>query len=197
MPKIGLAGASKKTDDTEASEAPNGAHLAETPHHEPHHDDLDRLRGIIFGSLQNDQERALARLENRIAAQSAKIRGELDEIVRRLENRIEELDTRSSKDHDDLREQLLSQSNLLNDAIEERSAQVTEIVNEGLTDLANTKLDRQRFSAFVTSLREHLDQEAPAQESRQVTAAPEAATSGAESNGTPLPRKPWHPVRAS
>jgi hypothetical protein len=191
MSRIGLVRALQKADDARASEEPNRAPLAGT-RPEPHHDDLGRLRGIILGSLQNDQDQALASLENRIASQSAKIRGELDAIVRRLENRIEELDTRSSKDQDDLREKLLSQSKLLNDAIEERSAQVTAIVKKGLTDLGNTKLDRQRFSAFVTNLREHLGKEELAQEA---TSASEAATSEAESERTPIARKPpWHPV---
>lgn len=192
MPKIGLVGASKKAADVKDPEPEHAVPAVEAEHH--HHDELDRLRGIIFGSLQTDQEKALARLENRIAAQSAKVRGELDEIVRRLENRIEELDARSSKDQDDLREQLLSQSNLLNDAIEERSAQVSQLVNEGLRDLAHAKLDRQRFSSFLVNLKAHLDQaeEAPVHE-ESATAEPEETQEN--SNGIKQNRPPWHPVR--
>ena len=70
--------------------------------------ELGRLRGIIFGSLEHDQHELLTRLENRITAQAEKTREELDALVCRLEDRIAELDARSTRKQADLRGQVVS-----------------------------------------------------------------------------------------
>jgi hypothetical protein len=203
MAKTGLAAAAKKAEQQETKVPDDREAAPQTPAASPGgHDELEKLRGILFGNLQHEQGQALARLESRIAAQSTKLRAELDEIVQRIENRIEELDTRSTRDHDDLREQLLSQSSLVNEAIEERSAQVTDLVDQGIRDLGHAKLDRQRFAEFVSGLKVHLDQEssaaaAPAPEPAVSHAAPAESPANGKANGGTVPRKPWHPASAS
>ena len=119
---------SAPTPEIEETQAPQ----SET--HAQEHDGLGRLRGIIFGSLQHDQEQLHTRLENRIAAQAANTRRELKALVARLESRIAEVDSRSIRDQADLREQMQSQRISLSDAIEERGTQVTQLVTKDLPD---------------------------------------------------------------
>ena len=190
MPKLRL-GKDGKKNGTKSEEAA-AVETTAVPHATVAGDEqseLGRLRGILFGSLQNDHEQALARLENRIASQASQMRGELEDLVRRLENRISELDARSARDQGDLREQMHSQRNLLNDAIEERSAQVTKLVNDGIEELKESKIDRHRFAKFLTDLSQHLEQQ-----SGPVVADAPPVEPAPKDEPLRLGRAPWHPT---
>ena len=121
--------------------------------------DLEQLREIICGALFNDYERAMDRLEQRIGVEAAALRSELAAIDRRVSDRIREIEARNTHAHSDLRDQLLSQSNLLNDAIQERSAHITRSMNEGLQELRETKIDRTTFSSFLGNLAAHIGEQ--------------------------------------
>lgn len=193
MPKLRLGKDAKKNGTKNESEVATSVTSVALPAagSSDEQNELGRLRGILFGSLQTDHEQALARLENRIAGQAAQLRGELEDLVRRLENRISELDARSTRDQGDLRDQMHSQRNLLNDAIEERAAQVTKLVTEGVTELRDTKIDRHRFSQFLTDLSKHLEQQsAPVV---PVSSDAPVAEAASKDGALRLGRAPWHP----
>jgi hypothetical protein len=74
--------------------------------------EIGALRDILFGTMLEENERELARVETRIATDASKIRSEFGEFGRRLEDRIAEVDARTSKGLNDLREQIISQTKL-------------------------------------------------------------------------------------
>ena len=124
--------------------------------------DLGQLREILFGAALKESEQEVARVETRVAMESARVRSEFGEFGRRLEERIAEIDTRSSKSLSDLREQLLAQSNLLSDAIQERNEHVVLHVNKALRELHQSKIDRTAFSNLLFTLAATLNKEAKA-----------------------------------
>ena len=130
-------------------------------------DDLSRLREIIFGSFLSEYEQQIARIETRVAMEASKVRTEVAEIVRQLEGRIAQVDARAQKAQCDLRQQILSQSNLLSDAIQEHSEQAIHLVEKGLQELRVKKIDRTAFSTFLDNLRTHLDQQSAASGSQR------------------------------
>ncbi len=97
MPKLRLGKHAKKAESTPEAEIELTVPVAHPETHAQEHNELSRLRGIIFGTLEHDQQELLARLETRIAAQAEKTREELEALVARLENRIAELDSRSTR----------------------------------------------------------------------------------------------------
>ena len=141
----------------------------------------------------------------------------------RLENRLEELDSRSTRDQADLRVQMRSHRDLLSEAIEERGAQVSQLVNKDLLELRQSKVDREHFSTFLSGLAAHLEHgEVPVDpatptaesesesESETETETEEPASlpplKSGETKLAPLPpalnplrlgRPPWHPIRPS
>ncbi len=141
---------------------------------------LLQLRQIIFGNRMSEFEEEVVRLENRIASESALVRQEVEELGRRLEKRITEIDTRATKGHSDLREQLLSQSNLLTDAIQERAEQAMNALNQGLQEVRESKLDNKTLANLLVNL------------------ATEITTEPASGNGgvTQI-RTSWRPARSS
>jgi hypothetical protein len=122
--------------------------------------DLGKLREIVFGDLLTRYGQELARLENRIAADAAKVREELGQLGRRIEDRITEIDTRAVKEQDALRDQILSQSNTLKESIREQGEQATKSVDAGLKELRASKIDHGTFSSFLRDLAEHVDKTA-------------------------------------
>ena len=176
MPILRMGKHAKKAEDTPEAEIELAAPTAQPETDAQEQNELVRLRGIIFGTLEHDQQALLARLENRITAQAAQTRVELDALVGRLENRIAELDARSTRDQADLRVQMQSQRDLLTGAIEERGEQVSELVNRDLSELRQSKVDRERFSAFLSGLSTHLESgKIPAGPATPVTPEPESA----------------------
>jgi hypothetical protein len=118
--------------------------------------DIKALREIIFGKLFEEYEQLMTRLEERLAGEASHLRSELAELDRTLAGRMEQIEARNVKAHSDLREQLLSQSNLLNDAIQERGEHVSKRLEDGLAELRETKIDRTTFSSFLGSLASHI-----------------------------------------
>jgi hypothetical protein len=195
MPILRMSKHSKNAEDTPEAEIELAAPTAQPEADAQEQNELVRLRGIIFGTLEHDQQELLARLENRITAQAAQTRVELDALVGRLENRIAELDARSTRDQADLRVQMQSQRDLLTGAIEERGEQVTELVNKDLSELRQSKVDRERFSAFLTGLSTHLESgNIPAGPAAPVTPEPEPES---ESESAPTLQPPKRPMTLS
>jgi len=73
----------------------------------------------------------------------------LVELSKTLEMRISEFDKKSQQSHGALRDQLLSQSNLLSDAIQQRHDEATALMNDGLRDLRDVKTDRGTLSSLL------------------------------------------------
>ncbi len=213
MPKLRLDKHAKKAVKTPEAEIELTEPVAHPETHAQEHNELSRLRGIIFGTLEHDQQELLARLETRIAAQAEKTREELEALVTRLENRIAELDSRSTRDQADLRVQMRSHRDLLSEAIEERGAQVSQLVNKDLLELRQSKVDREHFSTFLSGLAAHLehgdvpvDPATPTAESETEKPASLPPLKSGETKLALLPpalkplrlgRPPWHPTRPS
>jgi hypothetical protein len=163
----GTADAPHAPSGAEATYAPCAANAMPTPNGAPPQNggtnaDLGQLREILFGAALKESEQEVARVETRVAMESARVRSEFGDFGRRLEERITEIDARSSKSLSDLREQLLAQSNLLSDAIQERNEQVILHVNKGLQELKQSKIDRTAFSNLLFTLGATLAKEAEA-----------------------------------
>ena len=158
MAKLNLNKITKKSPEV-APEKSTAETVTETPTTTSETDELARLRGILFGSTMNEQEQALARIENRMAAHAAEVRTELDALGRRLENRIAELGARANQDQNSVREQLMGQSELLKNSIQERSDQTLLLVNRGLEELRDNKIDRTKLSEFLLDLGSRLEGE--------------------------------------
>jgi len=154
MAKIDLSKISRRISSKPEVSAASGA--AATPGAE---DGLERLREILFGSLLEKYAQQAARIETRVAMEASKIRTEVGELTRRFESRITQIDKRSLQTQGDLREQILTQSNLLNDTIKERSEKTLQMIDKGLQELRDTKIERSQFSNFLASLTSHLDHE--------------------------------------
>ncbi|MEM7410051.1 MAG: hypothetical protein AAF430_07455 [Myxococcota bacterium] len=159
MAKLNLKKISKKSAEAPEAPATETEATETTPASTAEADELSRLRGILFGSAINEQEQALARIENRMAAHAAEVRGEIDALGRRLENRISELGARANQDQNSVREQLLGQSELLKNSVQERSDQTLLLVNRGIEELREHKIDRTKLSEFLLDLGSRLEGE--------------------------------------
>lgn len=153
MAKIDLSKISRKIS---SKPEPQAASKPAAPAAE---DGLERLRAILFGSLREKYAQQAARIETRVAMEASKIRSEVGELTRRLESRIDQIDSRSARTQSDLREQILSQSNLLNETIKERGEKMLQVIDRGLQELRDTKIERSQFSNFLAGLTSHLDQQ--------------------------------------
>jgi len=122
--------------------------------------DLGKLREIVFGDLLNGQEQELKRLDTRIATEASKIREELLQLGRRIDDRIAEIDTRYVKEQGDLREQILAQSKRLNESIQEQSTKTDKLIHDGLAELRQSTVDSATFSGFLRDLAERVDAKA-------------------------------------
>ena len=119
--------------------------------------ELEWLREIMFGALVREFEHTVTRLETRIAAEEAQLRGDLVKFEQRLEDHLVEVDTRSCQSQAEMRQQILSHSNSLNDTIKGRSADAVRGANGGFEELRREKLTTTEFSTFLRGLVEHLD----------------------------------------
>ena len=118
--------------------------------------ELERLRNIVLGGVVSEFTQAVEQFEQRIDAEGASLRAELEKFEQRVEDRLAEVDSRSCQGQTELREQLSLQSNKLGDMIKERSAEAVRLANEGMQELRQSKLDGTDFAAFVKALSAHL-----------------------------------------
>lgn len=118
---------------------------------------IENLREIIFGSMMEKYEEEIARLENRVAMEATSIRAEIAELGRTLENRVSEIDTGCSQAESVIREQILDQSNQLTEAIQECSERAIALMNAGVQEIRDQKIDRTTFANFLVNLGAHLD----------------------------------------
>ena len=80
----------------------------------------------------------------------------LRELGLSLESRIADLGQKTEQGQGALRDQLLSQSNLLSDAIQQRYEESQALVTEGLRDLRDAKADRQTLSSLLMDVAQRL-----------------------------------------
>jgi len=173
MAKIDLSKISRKISaKPELPAAGNGVGAATAPTAES---GLERLRGILCGSLLEKYAHEAARIETRVAMEASKIRAEVGELTRRFEGRIAQIDSSSQRGQAELREQILKQSSVLNDAIVERSDKALQKIDKGFQELRDSKIERSQFTNFLASLTSHLDQQ---------VAPPNAARAGAGHQGS-------------
>src|SRR2546426_2185777 len=117
--------------------------------------DLERIRAILIGNLPEILTQAVDRLTATITEQSASFRGDLDGLEQKLNRRIAELEARSNHGHNELRDQILSQSKLLTDSIQERSEHAVLVSMRSVKELREAKLDRIDFTEFLRHMAEH------------------------------------------
>jgi hypothetical protein len=117
--------------------------------------ELEQLRAILIGNLPQLLEEAIGRLSAKIGEQSASLRTEFEELEQKLGRRITEIEARSNQGHSDLREQILSQSKLLTDSIQERGEHAIQVSVQGVKELREGKLDRGDFAEFLRNMAEH------------------------------------------
>jgi hypothetical protein len=117
--------------------------------------ELEQIRAILVGNLPDLLEEALDRLSAKIHEQSVALRRDLEQLEHKLDKRISEIEVRSQHGHNELRDQILSQSKLLTDSIHERSEQVNQASLRRVHELHESKLDRAAFAQFLRHTAEH------------------------------------------
>jgi hypothetical protein len=118
--------------------------------------ELDTIRSILVGNLPEMIGEALERLGAKVSEQASAFRGEIEELERRFEKRITDIEARANASRSELRDQILSQSKLLSDSIQERSEHAIQVSMKGVTELHEAKLDRSSFADFLRQTSEHL-----------------------------------------
>ena len=118
--------------------------------------ELERIRSILLGTSVSDFEQEVSRVEERLAVEEANLCTQISKLEQRIEGRLAEIDSRTSQAQSQLREQVLSQSNQLGDDSKKLSAQTLQLVNDGLDDLRQTKMDSAEFSKLLKMLAGHL-----------------------------------------
>lgn len=119
-------------------------------------EELARLRSIVLGGVVDEFTQAVERLEQRVDAEGASLRDELEKFEQRIEERLAEADSRTCQGQMELREQLSVQSKQLGDMIKERTAETVRLANVGMQELRQSKLAGADFAAFVKALSSHL-----------------------------------------
>jgi len=120
---------------------------------------LAKLRDIVFGDRFHSFQYEVSRVEKRLTDEVTALRDEIRGFGRRLEEKITELDARTTKGDGELRDQMLSQSNVLADAIQERTQHAIKLAEDGLAELRETKLERTVLSSFLVDLASELNQD--------------------------------------
>ena len=78
-------------------------------------------------------------------------------MTARLDDRVGELDTRTTKSEEGLKEDLQARSDVLATAIQESHQQAVEILNQGLQELRDNKIDSKALSGFLVDLAGQLE----------------------------------------
>jgi hypothetical protein len=129
--------------------------------------DLASIREILLGALPEQYERQIERLEVKIAEGAADLRIALSALERRLEKRIVGVDAATRTSNGELRQQLLEEMRVVNEAVQTYHAKAMRRIEEGLQEIQSSKLDQATFSSFLGSLARHLGREDAARNDAQ------------------------------
>jgi hypothetical protein len=129
--------------------------------------DVASLRKLLLGSLPEQYERHIERLEMKIAEGAADLHVALSALEQRLEKRIVGVDVDSRTSTGELRQQLLDEMRGVNEAIRNYHAEAMRRLEHGLQDVQEAKLDRVTFSTFLESLARYLGREDAARTNAQ------------------------------
>ena len=121
------------------------------------HDELSALRAIVVGPQLTEFREDIARIENRTNLEIAKMREEIQALGRRLDDRITELDARTTKNLADTQDQLQTRTDSLSAEIQESSQKALETVNQGMSRLEDSKIDRVQLASFLVDLAGQLE----------------------------------------
>ncbi len=125
--------------------------------------DLQRQVGLLERQLQNEANVLTEQLRSERQQREAggeEALGKLSQLRSELEERMRRADAQGEQAHRDLRDQILSQTNLLAAALEKRHQEATRMISEGLLELRSSKTDGATLSSLLTELANRL-QEAP------------------------------------
>lgn len=120
-------------------------------------DELSALRAIVVGPQLTEFREDIARIENRTNLEIAKMREEIHALGRRLDDRITELDARTTKNLAETAEQMQSRSDSLAAEVQESSQKALETVNAGMSRLDDSKIDRAQLASFLVDLAGQLE----------------------------------------
>jgi hypothetical protein len=121
--------------------------------------EVENIRKLLLGSLPEQYERQIERLEVRIAESAADLHIALSALERRLEKRIVGVDAANRTSNGELRQQLLEEMRVVSEAVETYHAKAMQRVEQGLQELQSAKLDQATFSNFLESLARYLGRE--------------------------------------
>lgn len=124
---------------------------------------LDQLRDIIFGGQMREYEKRFARMEERLAKEINDLREEVRHRCATLERyardelqsateRITATSELSSKQHRELRAQLLEQTQTLTDETQRRATELRSIIDRETARLRDEKTDRAALSDLMLEL---------------------------------------------
>jgi hypothetical protein len=124
---------------------------------------LDQLRDIIFGGQMREYEKRFARMEERLAKEVNDLREEVRQRCATLERyardelqsateRITATSELASKQHRELRAQLLEQTQTLTDDTQRRATELRSMVDRETARLRDEKADRTALSDLMLEL---------------------------------------------
>ena len=124
---------------------------------------IDQLRDIIFGGQMREYEKRFARMEERLAKEVADLREEVRQRCATLERyardelqsateRITASSELASKQHRELRAQLLEQTQTLTDDTQRRAAELRAVMDRDTAQLRDEKADRTALSDLLLEL---------------------------------------------
>ena len=124
---------------------------------------IDQLRDIIFGGQMREYEKRFARMEERLAKEVAELREEVRQRLAALERyardelqsateRITATNELASKQHREVRAQLLDQTQALTDDAQRRATELQSIIDREVTQLRDEKTDRTALSDLLLEL---------------------------------------------
>ena len=117
--------------------------------------ELDQIRALLVGGLPELLEETVARLSAKLSEEAASLRADLDRLEAKLDSRIAEIETRAKQGHHELRDQVLSQSKLLADSIQERGENVIQYAVRSVNELGASKVDHSDFARFLRHTADH------------------------------------------
>jgi hypothetical protein len=153
--------------------SPDGTHLSSTAApplltgsgNDPN--DLASIREILLGPLPEELVRQIERIEVKISQGAADLSAALSAFEQRLEKRVGAVDATTRTANGELRQQLLEEMRVVNEAVETYHAKAMRRIEEGLQELRTAKLDQSTFSSFLQSLARYLSRDDAARQDAQ------------------------------
>jgi hypothetical protein len=124
---------------------------------------IDQLRDIIFGGQMREYEKRFARMEERLVKEISELREEVRQRCATLERyardelqsvteRLAATNEMASKQHRELRGQLLEQTQSLTEEAHRRAIELRSVIDDEAARLRDEKADRTALSDLLVEL---------------------------------------------